>query len=162
MSEFDDIGALPKGTLLERFAIWLLKIPYAPEERLLRAEQARRLKIKTDIQEARIKARLNKTPPEEYWRLAATWRHSHWQTRNTIRYDVISIFYLEVNDKGTRRVRCGATVRRGSGEVLGSATLDTFHKSRPEWTELIQPWLDKSIETKDLKHEEISVVKGAK
>lgn len=157
MNYRDELNGLPAKTLFERFLIWLLELPDTPDERMLRFEQARRLKLRNDLQEERINRRraLN-----TQYRLVATWRHQHrHRTMNTKDWkEVTSVFYLE--ESGTmRRVRAGPMLSRGEGVgVIKGATLGSFEESRLIWTDRIKPWLDGSIGKDGLKCSEITVV----
>lgn len=139
------------------------------EERKLVEEEARRLKIKTDLQEARIQALLEKKKVKEqkkkesenYWVLLAVvkYKHRHRQNERTEFKSVYSIFNMEYNPATKhRQISAGSMVGADNGQVVGKAGFDDFIKSRPIWYEKMKPWLDGTKTLKEIKCDEITVV----
>ncbi len=140
---------LPENpTFMERVVRWLFVKDLMAAERLVLQHEARRLKIKTDLQEARLGAR---EAAASRFCLIATWRHHHKRMIKSERVSVTTLFYLEQND-AMRRVRGGPCIRRSDGQVIqAECEILAFETSQPVWTTVIHPWLDRSISTKALK-----------
>lgn len=128
--------------LWQHIAHWLVSDLYTLEERALFAEEARRLKLKTDIQEARINAQKKRN---EDFRIVATWRYPH--QRDDV--PVYSIYELS-RSKSQRKISGVAVTRIADGGVIDRADLNSFITSRSEWTAVIKAWLDGVIDTPSL------------
>ena len=138
---------------------WLTSDMYTLEERELMREQARRLKLRTDLQEQRIVARAKR---RETYRLIGTWTCpcSTEIPGTKERCNAKSVFYLEEHtDHKMRRVRAGPQSREDNGIVIRQGDLAAFYTIQDVYVAWIAQWLQGTLTHDDLRdsHEEIKI-----
>lgn len=140
------------------------------EERAFYAEEARRLKIKTDLQETRIQKLLKAKEEKEqaaknkkdYFTLVAVAKHRHAKKIHGVYVSVHSIYYLERNTETKRRqVRGGNCCLASNGQVVSKAQISDFFESQEIWYLKLKPWLDGTKSLADIECDEI-ILTGAK
>lgn len=142
-----------KFSLWERFVDWMVRDAYALEERALLKEQARRLKLATDLQEQRIKERQKRQEERRKdFRTVAVWKVNF--TQNGTEY--VAQFYLQqtptVDGSRYRRVIGGPSTMKGTGRLFREKTeLDGFFRGQGDFIEYVLPWHEFSIPTEGLK-----------
>lgn len=158
-------------TLWERFTHWMVKDFYTLEERALMIVEAERLKLKTDLQRARIEKLLARQ--EEAKKIASEARESFrtvavWKlpciVNGTPAYEH---FYLQQTkdpvdkDKYYRRVLPGPIVaKKDSRVIVPVGTVGPFEQSNSVYINYVLPWNEWTISSKDLKAcDEITVLK---
>lgn len=143
-------------SLWAHFTHWLTKDFYTYEERVIVLEEARRLKMKNDLQEERIRKRREREEGRaKDFRTQAVWTVDYKQNNVAVRGQ----FYLEqtpdVAGKASRRVRPGPVVRKDNGAVVaGEGALTAFIRAQPDYIEYVLPWFEWNTET--------AAIKGAK
>lgn len=131
--------------LWHRFTHWMMSDFLTLEERAIMREEARRLRLRTDLQERRAAMRRER---QEAWQLVGTWTCHH-------RYDdkhCQSIFYLEQRRDGKyRRIRPGVCTLVKTGEVIHTySTIKPFFEAQKIWTGDLLPWLQGTYKTSRL------------
>lgn len=150
-------------TWYEKFMDFLVPVPCAAEERALYAQEIRRLKIKTDLQEARIKRMLERQKEKEEqegknekdFRTVATWTPSfqHKRYSDPKYIPVTGQVFLQVNkNTSTRRLQVGGVVGPEQRVILDVMTdqIWAFLKTQPDYLRFIQPWVEWQIDLDDV------------
>jgi hypothetical protein len=141
------------ATLWERFVDWAVRDAYTLEERELMRQQARRLKLATDLQEERIRKRKEREEHKKSdFRTVAVWK----QRFKIQDESLVEHFYLQQTPKladGTsfRRLQGGPVVCRATGKAKQSlAELGTFERAQNTYVQYVLPWREWSISTAQL------------
>lgn len=125
---------------------------YTLEERELMREQARRLKLRTDLQEARIAER---KAIAQGWRAIGVWSCEHlWFPEGADeRTPVVTLFYMEERYDGKqRRITPGPMSNKKTGVViLNQMVWAEFFKTRLAYTDYILQWLHFNMTHDDLR-----------
>jgi hypothetical protein len=150
---------LPKGSLFDRFAIWFTQ--QTPEDRMIRAELARRLKLRNDMQEVRAMEREDRKKRREagQWVSAAVWRYAGARHQYNDGYeDVILIVRLQESRlTGERRMVVMDAIWSDNGQrcPMDYAEARLFMRSRKAYTDHVLPWIQGLISTDALKRRKV-------
>ena len=156
----------------ERLFAWLLDTPIHAQERELLREEARRLKIKTDLQEARIRLRLNSVENklEEARKEIETLERMHTVAHIDFKYDYHHYLgnhlkchcsiVLRENGLGQREMKI-LTKTNSIGQQMDTNDKEILYAFRAEkyYPIAIEPWLNYSISTDELKDKHHSVTR---
>ncbi len=136
-------------SLWGRFTHWVVSDMLTLEERELIAQEARRLRLRTDLQEKRIKERETRNMT---FFMVGTWTVEHRCQHQNKWTDARATFYLEERiDRQYRRVRAGPVAKMDDGMVISRGELSEFFKNRPLYLSHIAQWLQGSMTTNDLR-----------
>ena len=145
----------PKPTMGERLVRWFVDSDIAAEERQALLQHARRIKLRTDLQEARVRQRIMDT--DEEWQRYKTrqeelkekddkfWDVALWVVPIEYRGEKVSAKFLlqESVNKG-RKVDFHAVTEKGSDrrrDDIGEDQIKLFITSSRDFLRHIRPWL---------------------
>lgn len=146
-------------TLWDRFTHWMVKDWYTYEQRALVLEEARRLKMKNDLQAERIRKRREREEADkESFQVIAVWE-CKWNRKENGKSENRTTHLSLSRNAVTGRTK---VIIKGTLNEDGYATdepgIDLFEKF-PTFIYVIQPWMQGSITDERLgEHEAITVV----
>lgn len=133
---------VPRPTIWERFIRWLIPDPWASEEREAMLQIARRTKLKTDIQELRIQARLKKNEEPAPFKIVGMWKATDICSMGS--KPVTATFSLEESVDSRRVVPKIVCYNDGGKQLVGIERdgVIKYHLNCMRYQSDIRPWLE--------------------
>lgn len=140
---------------LEKFIAWFIDTPIHAQQREYLREQTRRLKLKTDIQESRLKAmkkrKKSKQEMNEREHLVALWACSFKNVNSGKGYSIM----CELKQAKTHRATSFKYPKikdNGATDISMHTSGINYAKSTKTWLAVVQPWLNGTISLEQLKN----------